>query len=636
MTAKKKSVYHLTVDELKILFASSGRDIDDRGEYFLTQCPAHDDHNPSLKVAPGDKQTTVLKCFGHCANADIWHWIEEEYDGEGHPDTDFEVHVTKTRGSGKGTGGSLSLADYAAYLHVPPKFLQTLGLREEHGGVAFCFGERAQKVRIVQNNKRSFRWFDGEANQFPLFPVPTSPMPPEMWITEGETDGIIARYLGLDAYALTSGSSAAPKHLTVEHFAALKSWGVETIVLVPHPDEAGKKCANLLTTSAQAAGLDVRWCDLEEARENPFDVTPQPGDLHEWVLSQDTSAPASVLQSRCVTQIKFAHVEDGIAFRDHASEQIKWVIPELIAQGDVIGIVAPPKNLKTYFALSLLHSLASAEPFLRRGSLTPSRPLRVMLVEEEGHKIHFARRMERVARAYDRDWKAPVTVRFSSGFLLEEAAVDALIAEINFHGVDVLMLDPWQRITAGADESSSSETAGMWDEIFRIRKETGATILIIHHMRKDAELTPDAIRGSSRFRGEVDASILLRYDAEAATLYVVVEGRDIPHSAGDGAHPVKVIWEEDYQDVFALDGCEFEETVSITLKGGKTADANKQKTLAAMQEKGDWVTKAELIEITGFSRDTVTRHLGMMVEEGSAQVDPDSVGKGKTARYQAT
>jgi hypothetical protein len=624
---KTKSVYALTVDDLRTLFADAGHDIDERGSYFLTQCPAHDDQNPSLKVAPGDKHPVVLTCYAGCTNADIWHWIEEEYDGIAHEE--LAINVTRQKAS------KLTLEQYAAYLHVPVKFLKDLGLMEMDGGVAFPFNERARKLRVIKNGKRSFKWVEGEANQFPLFPVPSAPMPAEVWICEGETDGVVARYLGLHAHALTSGASAAPGHLTVAHFAALKEWGVKTVVLVPHTDEPGRKCANLLTTSAQAAGLDVRWCDLQEERENPFDVTIQPEDLHEWVLTQDTAAPVALLRKRCVTQVKFQHVEDGMEFRKHATEKIDWVIPELIAQGDVIGIVAPPKNLKTYFALSLLHSLAACEPFMRRGSLTPTRPLRVMLVEEEGHKIHFARRMEKIARAYDQDWKTDVTVRFSSGFLLEESSVDALIAEINFHQMDVLMLDPWQRIVQGADESSSSETAIMWDQVFRIRKETGCTILIVHHMRKDAELTPDAIRGSSRFRGEVDASILLRYDSDATTLYVVVEGRDIPHSANDGAHPVKVIWEEEYQEVFALDGAEFEETISITLKKGPAGEANKQKVLQALIDHSDLMTKKELEDATGFTRDTVSRHLKSLVESGDAQLNPDSQGPGKTAKYRA-
>jgi hypothetical protein len=631
MSRSSSRAKDLAPQDIITVFAEAGHEVERRGTYWLTQCPVHDDHRPSLKVDHGDKVPTVVTCYAGCASADIWHWIEEEVQGDGHHDVpDFAPTITMA------PGRSLKLADYAAYLHVPTKFLQTMGLVEVDQGIAFPFGPFAQKLRVVsKDGKRSFRWNNGEANQFPLFPVPHDELPTEIWICEGETDGIVARYLGLEAFALTSGSSAAPKHLTVEHFAALKRWGVETVIFVPHTDEPGQKCTNLLTTSAQAAGLDVRWCVLEEDRENPFDVTLQPTDLHEWVLAQDTNTPIHLLRERCVTQVKFKNVEDGMEFRSHAQETINWVIPELIAVGDVIGIVAPPKNLKTYFALSLLHSLAACEPFLRRGSLTPSRPMRVMMVEEEGHKIHFARRMERVARSFDEDWVAPVTVRWSSGFILEEAAVDALIAEINFHEIDVIMLDPWQRITAGADESSASETAEMWDEIFRIRKETGCTVIIIHHMRKDAELTPDAIRGSSRFRGEVDASILLRYDPDAATLFLVVEGRDIPYAANDGAHPVKVIWEEEYEEVFALDGCEFEETVSISLKKGPVSDANRQKVLASLQDHGEYMTKKEIEDATGFSRDTVARHLKALCEDGDAATDPDATGPGKTARYRA-
>jgi hypothetical protein len=636
MTRQQKRAKDLPPEEVVQLFAAADHEVERRGTYWLTQCPIHDDHRPSLKVDHGKEVPTVVTCYAGCDNSDIWYWIEQEFQGNDHtPPPDFQPTVTKTA---KSAGPVLTVEQYAAYLHVPVKFLQNLGIQQSGLGVAFAFNSLAHKIRRLDSKgQRTFRWENGESHQFPLFPMPQKELPPEVWICEGETDGIVARHLGLEAFGTTSGAAATPKHLTVAHFSSLKRRGVKTVVLVPHVDDAGRKAVSLLTTSAQAAGLDVRVCDLEEEKADPFDdVTWQPKDLHEWILAQDTHAPLHLLRERCVTQVKFKHVEGGYSFIEHADEHIDWVIPELIAAGDVIGVVAPPKNLKTYFALSLLHSMAACEPFLRRGSLQPTKPQRVMMVEEEGHKVHFAKRMRRVARAYDDGWQVEPIIRWSSGFILEEVAVDALIAEINFHDIDVLMLDPWQRITAGADESSASETAAMWDEIFRIRKETGCTILIIHHMRKDAELTPDAIRGSSRFRGEVDASLLLRYDSDGGILYLVAEGRDIPHSAGDGAHPIRVIWEEEYQEVFALDGAEFEETVSITLKKGGAADVNKQKVLDALKLSGDWMTKKEIEMATGFSKDTVGRHLNHLVEEQAVRLDPDSAGPGRAARYQAT
>jgi predicted HTH transcriptional regulator len=133
----------------------------------------------------------------------------------------------------------------------------------------------------------------------------------------------------------------------------------------------------------------------------------------------------------------------------------------------------------------------------------------------------------------------------------------------------------------------------------------------------------------------VDASILLKYDADELTLLMVVEGRDIPYAAGE-AHPVKVIWNEEYQDVFALDGVEFEETVSITMKKGATSDSNKQKVLDALKSSGEWMSKKEIEMATGFSKDTVSRHLNHLVEDGTVHLDPDASGPGKASKYQAT
>jgi hypothetical protein len=628
-----RSVYSLTVDEVLEFFRKDDREVQQRGNYYLTQCPCHDDGRPSLKIMQGDKKPVVLTCFAGCEQTDVWDWVEEQYSPNGAP----SITITKKKQE-PGKDPVLTLSDYAAYLHMPVTALKEMGLVQIQDGIGFPFAETAMKVRRIRNGERSFRWESGAASQFPLYPMPPDTLPEEIWICEGETDGLVARFMGLEAFGTTSGSSAMPGHLTVKHFAALKTRGVTTVVVVPHVDDTGQKAMDLLTISAQAAGLDVELCDLVEEEEDPFITSYRPKDLHEWVLFQEDDIDvAAVLRTKCVTQINFKHSEGLGAFERHADEQVDWVIPEFAATGDVIGIVAPPKNLKTYFALTLLHSLCSGEPFLRRGGMTPTRKFKVMVVEEEGHQVHLANRMRRVAQGYGTEAldDSHGRIRLSSGFLLDDDSVAGLIAEMQFYGIEVLILDPWQRIIQSGDESSASETAADWDQIFHIRKETGATIFVIHHMRKDSELTPDGIRGSSRFRGEVDASILLKYDADELTLLMVVEGRDIPYAAGE-AHPVKVIWNEEYQDVFALDGVEFEETVSITMKKGATSDSNKQKVLDALKSSGEWMSKKEIEMATGFSKDTVSRHLNHLVEDGTVHLDPDASGPGKASKYQAT
>jgi len=631
MTIRKDSVYRLSVDEILALFKEDNREIQRRGDYFVAQCPCHDDGRPSLKIMAGDTQPVVMTCYAGCQQSDIWAWAQHQYTPNGAAP---EIKVTQKK-QDPIKDPVLTLADYAAYLHMPIEALKEMGLVQVQDGIGFPFADAAMKVRRIRNGERTFRWESGESNQFPLYPIPGDKLASEIWVCEGETDGLVARYIGLEAFGTTSGASAMPKHLTVKHFHALKKRGVTTVVVVPHVDDTGRHAMELLTISAQAAGLDVELCDLEEEEDDPFIATYRPKDLHEWVLFQDPDIDhEALLRSRCVTQVNFKHSEGLGAFEKHADEQIDWVIPEFAAMGDVIGIVAPPKNLKTYFALTLLHSLCTGEPFLRRGTMRPTRQYKALVVEEEGHQVHLANRMRRVARGYSTDPLDDTVgrIRLSSGFLLDDDSVTGLIAEMQFYGIEVLILDPWQRIVQSGDESSASETAADWDQIFRIRRETGATIFVIHHMRKDSELTPDGIRGSSRFRGEVDASILLKYDADNLQLLMVVEGRDIPYAAGD-AHPVKVLWEEEYAPVFALDGCDFEETVSLTIKKGGASEKNRELVLEALGD--DWKTKKELEDATGFTRDTVTRHLKALVDSGDVEEDPDSHGPGKAARFMA-
>jgi DNA-binding transcriptional ArsR family regulator len=631
---KAKSVYALTVDDLRTLFADAGHDIDDRGNYFLTQCPAHDDQNPSLKVAPGDSHPTVLTCYAGCSNADVWHWIEEEYDGVGHKE--FTASVTRKKRTPRAPG-VLTLQDYATYLHVDEQFLRTMGVEERNGGIAFRMSERAAKLRVVdKDGNRSFRWDGGKSEQFPLFPVPDTRLPPVIHICEGETDAIIARYLGFEAFALTSGSSAAPTHLTHAHFRALKGLGVTTVVFVPDCDEQGRTCMARLAITAHEAELDLKWLTLDlelEEDENPFDVThTRAKDLHGWFLQRDgQSVPDMVKELRKSTEL-YTPPASSDAFHEFLDAHEKppvWVIPDLVARGDVVGIVAPPKSMKTYFMLHVIYCLSSKAPLFEQGRYTPAEPMRVMLVEEEGNADLFAKRLQRVGRFYGDEWTIPPRVHFKKGFTLEDnEKVEKLIWELNFFQIKVLVLDPWQRLTGERDESSSSETQRLWNRVFDIQREVpGLTIFIVHHARKDAEMNQNMVRGSSRFMGEIDTVVLLR-KKEADLLGMVLEGRDHEGTEAGEEKLLKVHWDHEYQDVFRLDGNEFTETVTIHIGATDKTKKKRDDIFQYLVEQPDGKTYGEIEEKFDLGRDAARRHLTALLDDARVEkVEPDDASK---------
>jgi DNA-binding transcriptional ArsR family regulator len=622
-----KQVTDLSPEEVVELLRKHGYEVQQRGTYWMAQCPAHDDQNPSLKIEQGRNQKAVVHCFANCSQKDILDALNALLHGEN------QVSVSKKKQPR--FEQTLTLGRYATYLGVSEEFLHEQGLQETDSGIAFPFPGCA-KVRTGGRSKYIWDPKGTRSEKYPLWPLPRDGVADEVWVTEGETDCLIARFLGFDAYASTSGANASA-HVTPAHFGALRDRGASRVVIVPDADESGEKMANVLVPNAQAAGLDARVCNLETVREDPFDPRVYPKDLHEWFREHNNGGGTTALREELAEKIEVRDPHPEVIvlndFLEAHSVAPEWVIPDLIAKGDVIGVVAPPKSLKTYFVLHAIYCLATRQPLMEQGTYRPERAVQVMLVEEEGNADLFAQRIKRVARAYGDDWTIPPQIRFRTGFTLEDShQVDMLISALLMTGTEVLVLDPWQRMTGSSDESSSSETQKLWNEIFRIRQFVpGLTIIIIHHARKDATMDQNMVRGSSRFMGEVDTVILLRKE-DKDLLGMVVEGRDHGGTEVGEEKLIRVIWEEDYEEVFRLDGNEFTETISVKKAPG--GNKNREKVFDFLVTAQDWCTKKQVEEATDLTRDTVSRHLKTLVEDG--QVTEDNPGAGHTARYKAS
>ena len=91
---------------------------------------------------------------------------------------------------------------------------------------------------------------------------------------------------------------------------------------------------------------------------------------------------------------------------------------------------------------------------------------------------------------------------------------------------DLIVLDTLARCFLGGDENSSRDMGRFVEACDLIRKETGATVLVIHHTGKDGDIE----RGSSALRGGADAMLRIvreeRDDLEGAARLVVEKRKD--------------------------------------------------------------------------------------------------------------
>ena len=208
-----------------------------------------------------------------------------------------------------------------------------------------------------------------------------------------------------------------------------------------------------------------------------------------------------------------------------AQEPVDWVIPELLVGKEKVLIAGPPKQMKTWMSLHLSRCITLCEPVFGDELWTPGAAQPVLFVQEEGARQRWATRIDRTF-ADDPD-DTPFRYVHRGGFDLSNPdCVKRLIDDALGVGARVVFLDPWQRITPGVKENDSTETGPAWDAVHRISEETGAATALLHHTRKDAGVTIDAIRGSIRMAGEVDLLIIMRKSSKG-WLELNIDGREL-------------------------------------------------------------------------------------------------------------
>ncbi|MGQ9553329.1 MAG: toprim domain-containing protein, partial [Anaerolineae bacterium] len=261
----------MTAEQLLTRLADAKRS----GNGWIARCPVHDDDKPSLSIAQADGRI-LLKCFAGCRTADIVRALNL---------TMADLFVSND-GHGQRAGSSSDPLHWlASYCQVPKAFLEKLPLSADNGRVVFKFdGTDVVKLRLA--GAKDFRWQPVGAPTPPLWPLPGAELPEQIWLCEGESDTIVARYLGLEAFAVTKGAGTSLKPHEAE---ALAQRGAKAIVIAFDADGDGRAGARKLADVLAGAGLAVRIVDLAEA--GLVDPLLASKDLRDaWRASQDREA----------------------------------------------------------------------------------------------------------------------------------------------------------------------------------------------------------------------------------------------------------------------------------------------------------------------------------------------------------
>jgi hypothetical protein len=593
------------------------------GESRRVNAPYRDDENPSLNVTRDD--STYKFCdFGiEYSDGQTLAALREHFSGNG-------TYERSRNGSAAPRSTRLKKALspldwWAEYTGVGRDEWEVLGCDEADDFILFEF----LNLDVTKRRKRGTKEFywDGLDATPPLWPLPEDKLPKDVAITEGESDCGVARHLGLHAFAATKGAKGIGEGgLSEDALRELNRRGAQRLLILADADSAGSAFRRSVVVAAHSVGLHCAYVDLSQY----CDVTRGENDLRSVFLRHGGDRTREIINTEAieVERRPFADsFEDVLAWAD---EEEQWVFRNVIARGTKTVIAAPAKNLKTYLTLHVIACCATCSPLLGVSHYDVPSPMKVCLVEEEGSRQAIGKRVRRVFNGLGGDVQQEPSFRFRRGFsLLDDSQVRTLIEYLAANGIDLLILDPLQRITPGVDENSNSDMRRVWDAVNRILLELpNVAVIVVAHTRKGDSLSPEATRGAGITLGEYDLGVFLQKQDDftrtdvsyQGTLALTLDGRELPHEYTKAGGAMEVAYAFDYAaDTFTMRATG---SVVVTVRptSKKLGEANENVVFEAVRDvsttTSQGVTKDEVERLTGFAPRTVEKHLAKLTEEG--------------------
>lgn len=598
-------------------------------------CPCHDDMGSSLKglsVSQNGKRI-LIKCHSAHCGATLPEVLavlksgETSYNGNGSHADDEEVHITvkkkQTKREPKGTKAS-GMAWWVEKTGVTEKIWAGLGCEEYNDGVMFTFGDAG--IVKIRKPPKDIIWTPKGADAPPLWPMPDAELPEDVWITEGESDCGVASAAGHYAFAVTKGAGTdLPFNWADEMYVR----GVRRMTICGDIDKSGQEFRRTLEKQVIDAGMACRTVHLELVLD-PFTGETDLNNL--WRSCEYDVKRFNALVEECTQDVDLRYpILTYDALEEWAETEVDWILEDLISPGDKVLISGPQKSYKTWIMLDLARSLVTGENFLKRAEWKPRREVKCLIVQEEGSKSAWAKRLRRLQLTGEERQRL-LSLHRSGIRFTDSSTIDTVIAVCRQEEIDVLFLDPLQRMMPGINENDSSETGVVWDEVFRIQFALPhLVVVVLHHANKTERLTWESVRGSSRHAGEVDLGIFCqKHPIEDNTVRISYDGRDIPNYLGTGESfeaKIKISADDDPEPHFEIDATEISVTVNVNPTHAE-GTKNRDQVLTAVAE--GHTTKGKIMEATGLSDSTVRKHLKQLTEDGLIIENDHGEGRSKT------
>jgi hypothetical protein len=179
-----------------------------------------------------------------------------------------------------------------------------------------------------------------------------------------------------------------------------------------------------------------------------------------------------------------------------------WIVPGLIPGGGITMFHGQPRDSKSVAALECLLAVTTLTAPFGIERLLPDQRRRVWYLSEEDPEKPLQIRMACMFKGRGLTTVPKgFAISAQQGVSLDEPEWQSTIAaEVKRANIEVLVLDPLRAITAHADQGPA-ELKPVVQYLRWLRRETGVSILIIHHDTKPKPGIPDTRRRPQRASG---------------------------------------------------------------------------------------------------------------------------------------
>lgn len=402
--------------------------------------------------------------------------------------------------------------DYFDAHAISPRIAAEAGLSEASGGITFPWPglNDAPSWRRRPLDGRGWQQERGVSHDvwWPLG-APTAGAPGVVLLTEGGPDalaawtaavtstGETAERLADELVAVAAMTAATmPADRVV---AALKTTGVEAVVLAFDGDEAGRRATVRIGDALQAAGIRAAALVLPDG-DDLADVLARVEDGG-WWLTDALIGAAPLHPAEPVVPDAFDGRRYDLAQLVAATDvEPPWRVEPILADGHLTVLSGAGGDGKTFVAMALSGGVAhgSAVAGLR------CVPGRAVIFDAENGPYVLGSRL----RVLDPGLPADrVAIYDAEGLRLGDARVRArMLQAIRCEGANLAVLDSLRALAPDAKENDSDEMAPLVSGAKALARESGAAILLLVHRGHDD--TKD-YRGSTAIRDAADMLFVL-------------------------------------------------------------------------------------------------------------------------------